>query len=86
VRRFWEDVGRRFVDATAEQIERERAAGLAPPGPPARRLASVLITMNNQAFSDASLTRPSAKADRELVEVLVTVWLRAVYGTDSTHC
>jgi AcrR family transcriptional regulator len=80
VRRFWDDVGRRFVDATAEQIERERAAGLAPPTPAARSLASVLITMNHQAFYQASLSRRPAKAYRELVDVLVTVWLRSVYG------
>jgi AcrR family transcriptional regulator len=82
LRRFWDDVWRRFVDATAEQIERERAAGLAPPTPAARPLASALITMNHQSFYQASLSRRPAKAYRELVDVLVTVWLRSIYGAD----
>jgi TetR/AcrR family transcriptional regulator, ethionamide resistance regulator len=82
MRRFWDDVWRRFVDATAEQIERERAAGLAPSTPAARSLASVLITMNHQSFYQASLSRHPAKTYRELVDVLVTVWLRSVYGAD----
>jgi TetR/AcrR family transcriptional regulator, ethionamide resistance regulator len=82
MRRFWDDVWRRFVDATAEQIERERAAGLAPPTPALRSLASALITMNHQSFYQASLSRRPAKVYRELVDVLVTVWLRAIYGAD----
>ena len=82
LRRFWDDVWRRFVDATAEQIERERAAGLAPPTPAARSLASALVTMNHQSFYQASLSRRPAKAYRELVDVLVTVWLRSIYGAD----
>lgn len=77
---FWDGVGRRFVDATAEQIERERAAGLALPGPPAARsLARVLVAMNQRALHEASLRRRSAAADRELVDTLAAVWMRAVY-------
>jgi AcrR family transcriptional regulator len=77
---FWDDVARRFVDATAEQIERERAAGLALPGPPsARSLARALVAMNQQALHEASLRRRSGAADRELVDTLTTVWMRAVY-------
>src|SRR5213594_233716 len=61
LRRFWDAVARRFVEATAAQIERERAAGLARPGPPAALpLASVLIGMNDRAFHEATLRRPSA--------------------------
>src|SRR5215207_7679869 len=37
LRRFWAEVGRRFIDSAAEQIEGERAAGLALPGPPPAR-------------------------------------------------
>jgi TetR/AcrR family transcriptional regulator, ethionamide resistance regulator len=73
-------IARRFVDATAAQIERERDAGLAPPAPPdARRLAAILTGMNDRAFYDASRRPPSRQRDRELVQALTTVWLRAVY-------
>jgi AcrR family transcriptional regulator len=73
-------IARRFVDATAAQIQRERDAGLAPPAPPqARRLAAILTGMNDRAFYDASRRPPSRPRDRELVQALTTVWLRSVY-------
>jgi len=81
LRRFWGEVGRRFIESTAEQIESERAAGLALPGPPsARALATVLVTMNEQACFNQTLTRKSTETDAELVDTMTTIWLRAVYG------
>lgn len=82
LRRFWAEVGRRFIDSTAEQIESERAAGVALPGPPpARSLAAVLVTMNEQACFNQTVSRRPAGTDAELVDTLTTIWLRAVYGT-----
>jgi AcrR family transcriptional regulator len=73
-------IARRFVDATAAQIERERSAGLAPPAPPdARRLAALLTGMNDRAFYEASQRPASRQRDRELVQALTTIWLRSVY-------
>lgn len=83
LRRFWTGVGKRFVDATAAQIERERAAGVAPEGPDAAGLAAVLVAMNDRVFYDHSRHRRSAAEDRRLVDTLTAVWLRAVYGSDS---
>jgi AcrR family transcriptional regulator len=81
MRRFWSEVGERFVASVADQIDRERAAGLALPGPPtARALATVLVGMNEQTCFNRSLTKPSAAGDRELVDTLTAVWVRAVYG------
>jgi AcrR family transcriptional regulator len=81
MREFWSEVGRRFIDAAAEQIERERAAGLALPGPPdARLLATVLESMNEQACFTQSLSRRSPARDRKLVDALTVIWLRSVYG------
>ena len=81
LRRFWQEVGGRFVGSVAEQIERERAAGVALPGPPtARALANVLVAMNEQACFNASVGRPNPAADRDLVDTLTAVWLRGVYG------
>jgi AcrR family transcriptional regulator len=74
-------IARRFVEATAAQIERERDAGLAPPAPPdARRLAVILTGMNDRAFYDASRRPAAHQRDDELVQALSTVWLRTVYG------
>lgn len=82
LRRFWTSVGKRFVDATAARIERERAAGVAPGGPDAHSLAAVLVAMNDRVFYDHSRHRRSAREDRDLVHTLTAVWLRAVYGND----
>lgn len=82
--RFWTDVGHRFTEVTADHIEHERQVGVALPAPPpARTLATVLVGMNVQAFHEASLRRRNAKADRELVDALAAVWLRAVYGAEA---
>jgi AcrR family transcriptional regulator len=77
--RFWADVARRFIGATAEQIEADRELGIALPGPPsAKQLASALVAMNDETFYHQSKARKSG--DREVVETLTTVWLRSVYG------
>ena len=81
---LWRGIARRYVDATAAQIEREREAGLAYPAPPeARQLAAALTGMNLRAFYDASHRSPSPQGDRELVQTLATVWLRTVYRPTS---
>ncbi|NGY63857.1 TetR/AcrR family transcriptional regulator [Lentzea sp. NEAU-D13] len=81
VRGFWSGVARRFIDSTATQIEIERDAGVAVPGPPtARSLATVLVSMNETMCYSLSLSRKSAARDREVVDTLTAVWLRSVYG------
>ncbi len=78
----WQRLTGRFTDAATEQIERERAAGIAPAdGPPARSLAAMLTWMTERclylALSDAE---PAFAADRQLVETLTSVWWRAIYA------
>ena len=81
VRGFWSGVARKFIDSTATQIEIERDAGVAVPGPPtARSLATVLVSMNETMCYSLSLSRKSAARDREVVDTLTAVWLRSVYG------
>jgi AcrR family transcriptional regulator len=78
---LWSEVARKFIESTAQQIEIERDAGVAVPGPPAARaLATVLVSMNESMCHSLSLSRRSAAKDREVVETLTAVWLRAVYG------
>jgi AcrR family transcriptional regulator len=78
---FWEEITAGFVQAAAAQIEREREAGLAVPGPPsAKALATALIWMNERCFYTASLEAdPSLQGD-ELIDTLTAVWLRSIYG------
>ncbi len=81
VRGFWSGVARKFIESTATQIEIEREAGVAVSGPPtARALATVLVSMNESMCYSLSLSRKSAARDREVVDTLTAVWLRAVYG------
>jgi AcrR family transcriptional regulator len=77
---LWRTEIGRFIDAAAEQIERDRAAGVAPPdglAPPA--LAAALIWMNERTFY--VMISGEGGGDPQLVETLAAVWLRAVYRT-----
>jgi len=79
-RELWSQVMEGWVaDATAI-VDAERARGAAPPGPPARELATVLVQMNERAHY-ATLSGESPSLDAAgLADVLVEVWMRAIYG------
>lgn len=71
----------RLIEAAGAQIDRERAAGIAPPGLDSRALAAAMIWMNERCFYVASLSaEPAFGSDEEMVTALVAVWTAAVYG------
>jgi len=80
-RQLWTQVMEGWVADVTAVIEAERARGAAPPGQPARDLAIALVQMNERVqyatFADES---PALEDDRVL-DVLVDIWLRAIYGT-----
>ena len=78
----WERLVGRFTDAAAEQIERERAVGVAPSGgPPARTLAATLTWMTERSLYLAiSSGEPEFADDGGLVGTLTDVWWRAIYA------
>jgi AcrR family transcriptional regulator len=80
-RALWAEVMEGWVADVTAVIEAERARGAAPPGEPARDIAIALVQMNERVqyatFADES---PSLEQDRVL-DVLVEIWLRAIYGT-----
>ena len=80
---LWGGFVQRFVARARTQIERERAAGLAPAGgPDAGALAASLIWMNERAFYLWSAEAEPALADPEaVVETLTAIWVGAVYGS-----
>jgi AcrR family transcriptional regulator len=80
LRELWGDVLRRFTDAAAAQIERDRKAGLAADGPPARSLAAALVAMNERCFYLAVVDL-QPESDDELVDALTAIWLSSIYGT-----
>ncbi|MGD9734826.1 MAG: TetR/AcrR family transcriptional regulator [Solirubrobacterales bacterium] len=72
----------RAVGRSALLIERERAAGLAPPGgPPAPAIARALMHMTLHSIHELLRTDASAKDVEALVDTLTVLWARGV-GTD----
>jgi TetR/AcrR family transcriptional regulator, ethionamide resistance regulator len=80
-RRLWSGVMESWVSDTAIAIESERARGAAPEGVPARELATALVSMNERVLYAAFTGEPPALAEDRLLEVLLPIWLNAIYGT-----
>lgn len=79
-RTLWAEVMEGWVADVTAVIEAERARGVAPPGQPARDLAIALVQMNERVqYATFAAESPSLEDDRVL-DVLVDIWLRAIYG------
>lgn len=80
--REWHRLTDRFTDAATAQIERERRAGVAPPGATgARALAATLMWMTERSLYQAiSGGEPAFADDEALVSALTDVWWRAIYA------
>ncbi len=79
-RALWTQVMERRVDEATTLIEDERARGAAPAGPPARELATALLQMNERAQQATIAGESPALSEDGLIDVLLEVWLRAIYG------
>lgn len=80
-RALWAEVMEGWVADVTAVIEVERARGAAPPGEPARDLAIALVQMNEGVqYATFAGESPSLEDDRVL-DVLLDIWLRAIYGT-----
>ena len=80
-RALWSEVMEGWVADVTAVIEAERGRGAAPPGQPARDLAIALVQMNERVqYATFAAESPSLEDDRVL-DVLVDIWLRAIYGT-----
>lgn len=78
VRAMYSGLVSRFVDATAEHLEQEIAAGRVRPLH-ARETARALVWMN-EAYLTASFGRDIAETPLgAVVETLTTIWLRVLY-------
>jgi hypothetical protein len=67
------------VETTAA-IEAERARGAAPDGVPARDLAIALNSMNERVLQATFAGHPPAIDEKSVVDVMLSVWLGAIYG------
>jgi AcrR family transcriptional regulator len=81
VRELWAQVFEGWVHRCAEAIEVERQRGAAPAGPPARDIAVALNSMNERVLYATFTGDGPAVAEAGAVDVLLEVWLRAIYGT-----
>lgn len=80
-RDLWAQVMEGWVADVTAVIEVERTRGAAPPGQPARDMAIALVQMNERVqYASFANESPSLEDDRVL-DVLVDIWLRAIYGT-----
>lgn len=74
-------INARYVGQMAARIERDRLAGVAPPGPPhADALALALVQLMSAALSTAAEQGDPALASGELVSTITTVMRRAIYA------
>jgi AcrR family transcriptional regulator len=80
VRSLWNGVRERWVVSATTAIEAERERGAAPDGLPARDLAIALINMNEGVLFSAFAGEQPAVAEDSVVDVLIDVWLKAIYG------
>ena len=80
VRTLWARVEEVWVQEGTAAIEAERARGAAPPGIPARDLAIALLAMNEQVITKTLAGQAPAIERDDVVETLLAVWLRAIYG------
>jgi TetR/AcrR family transcriptional regulator, ethionamide resistance regulator len=80
-RELWSRVMEGWVADVAGVIEAERARGAAPDGQPARELAIALLQMNERAQYATFAGETPALAEDRILDVLVDVWVRAIYGS-----
>lgn len=80
-RDLWSQVMEGWVSDATAVIEAERARGAAPPGPPAREVATALVQMNERVQYATFAGESPSLEDERVLDVLVDIWLRAIYGT-----
>jgi AcrR family transcriptional regulator len=77
----WRALLGRFIDATRRRIEAEQAASKAPAMPPAAT-AFALVWMSERTFYQ-QLVQSEPFDERTIVDALVAIWMRTVYGPKS---
>jgi TetR/AcrR family transcriptional regulator, ethionamide resistance regulator len=81
LRELWLQIMGRFTGAIAGEIDRERAAGLAPPGIESRRLATLLLwSAERHAYVAGLGLDPELPGEEAIFQSVLAFWLRAIYG------
>jgi AcrR family transcriptional regulator len=84
VRDLWAQVSEGWVRQCATAIQAERDRGAAPGGPAARDLAVALTSMNERVLYATFTGDGPAVAEDGVVDVLLEMWLRTIYGAAPT--
>ena len=78
---LWISVVERFTEAVAAEIDRERDAGLAPPGPDSRQVAAALLWGTERCLYVAGLgVDPNLPSEIETLAPLTAMWVGTLYG------
>jgi AcrR family transcriptional regulator len=81
LRTLWLGSVERFTDGVSAEIDRERALGVAPPGPDSRQLAAALLWGTEHCLYVAGLRADADLPDEEaILEPVLAMWLGTVYG------
>lgn len=81
LRDLWLGVVRKFTDGVAAEVERQRAAGVAPEGVPTRKLVLALLWATERSFYVAGLdVDPGFDGEEDAVAALYAIWHGAIYG------
>jgi TetR/AcrR family transcriptional regulator, ethionamide resistance regulator len=81
LRERWLSVVDRFTAAVADQLDRERGAGIAPDGVGSRQLAATLLWGTERCLYVAGLgADPNLPDEEATLEPLLALWLGAFYG------
>jgi TetR/AcrR family transcriptional regulator, ethionamide resistance regulator len=81
LRDLWLAIAERFIAAGADEIERERAAGMITSPVPSRTLAATLFWGTERVLYIAGLgVEPSLADEEAAVEALVSMWLGTLYA------
>jgi TetR/AcrR family transcriptional regulator, ethionamide resistance regulator len=78
---LWMEVVARFTEGFAAEIDRQRAAGLAPPGVDSRQLAASLLWSTERCFYVAGLAVDDQFASEQAaVDAIYALWSGGIYG------
>jgi AcrR family transcriptional regulator len=81
LRELWLSIMGRFTDEIAHEIERERAAGIAPPGIEPRRLAALLLwSAERHAYVAGLALDPELPDEDAIFDAVLRFWLIEIYG------